>query len=236
MSSRSTSPEKRPGFFRQLRSLVTFTKDVYPWLPWVLIAIIVVVTALGVLVGFFIPPAAIWSIILWGVTGLMFGFLAAMITLTRLSTTAMYKKIDGMPGAAGHVLSTALGRKWSASDTPVGVNPKTQDAVYRVVGRGGVVIVGEGSRGRLTRLIADEKMKAQRVATGVPINVFYIGHGAEDVPIAKLASTIKSLPTKIDRGTMGAVIKRIDSVSQSVTSLPIPKGIDPMKARAPRPR
>ncbi|MCT9820059.1 DUF4191 domain-containing protein [Microbacterium sp. W1N] len=236
MSSRSTSPEKRPGFFRQLRSLVTFTKDVYPWLPWVLIAIIVVVTGLGVLVGFFIPPMAIWSIILWGVTGVMFGILAAMITLTRLSTTAMYKKIDGMPGAAGHVLSTALGRKWSASDTPVGVNPKTQDAVYRVVGRGGVVIIGEGSRGRLTRLVSDEKMKAQRVATGVPINVFYIGHGEGDVPIAKLASTIKALPTKIDRGTMAAVLKRIESVSQSVTSLPIPKGIDPMKARAPRPR
>lgn len=236
MSSRSTSPEKRPGFFRQLRSLVTFTKDVYPWLPWVLIAIIVLVTALGVLVGFFIPPVAIWSILLWGLTGILFGFLAAMITLTRLSTTAMYKKIDGMPGAAGHVLSTALGRKWSATDTPVGVNPKTQDAVYRVVGRGGVVIVGEGARGRLTRLVSDEKMKAQRVATGVPITVLYIGHGEGDVPIAKLASTIKALPTKIDRGTMGAVIKRIESVSQSVTSLPIPKGIDPMKARAPRPR
>jgi hypothetical protein len=35
---------------------------------------------------------------------------------------------------------------------------------------------------------------------------------------------------------MAAVVKRVDSVSQSVTSLPIPKGIDPMRARAPRPR
>ena len=39
-----------------------------------------------------------------------------------------------------------------------------------------------------------------------------------------------------DRTTMAAVVKRVDSVSQSVTSLPIPKGIDPMRARAPRPR
>lgn len=236
MSSRSTAAEKRPGFFRQIRSLLTFTKDAFPWLPWVLIAIIIAGTALGILIGFLIPPVAVWSIILWGVTGLMFGVLAAMITLTRLSTRAMYKKIDGIPGAAGHVLSTSLGRKWSASDTPVGVNPKTQDAVYRVIGRGGVVIVAEGARGRLTRLVNDERVKVQRVASGVPVNVVYVGHGEGDVPISKLAATIKAFPKKIDRTTMAAVIKRVESVSQSVTSLPIPKGVDPLKARAPRPR
>ena len=61
-------------------------------------------------------------------------------------------------------MSTSLGRNWQSSDMPVGVNPKTQEAVYRAVGRGGVVIVGEGARGRLTRLINDERSKAQRVA------------------------------------------------------------------------
>jgi hypothetical protein len=45
------------------------------------------------------------------------------------------------------VLSTSLGRSWVASEMPVGVNPKTQDAVYRVIGRGGVVIVGEARAG-----------------------------------------------------------------------------------------
>lgn len=236
MASRSSAPEKRPGFFAQIRTLITFTKDAYPWLPWLLIGILVIGVGLGVLIGFLIPPAAIWSIILWGITGLMFGFLAAMITMTRLSTRAMYKKIDGMPGATGHILSTSLGRKWVAGDMPVGINPKTQDAVYRAVGRGGVVIVAEGARGRLTRLVNDERMKVQRVASGVPVQVFYVGHGDDDIPIGKLAGAIKSLPKKVDRATMAAVIKRIDSVSQSVTSLPIPKGIDPLRARAPRPR
>ena len=166
----------------------------------------------------------------------LYAALGAMLALTRISTSAMYKKIDGMPGAAGHVLSSSLGRKWVASEEPVGVNPKTRDAVYRVIGRGGVVIVGEGSRGRLGRLVRDEKVKAQRVASGVPVTVLYVGHGEGEVTIAKLASTIKALPNKIDKPTMAAVVKRVDSVSQSVTSLPIPKGIDPLKARAPRPR
>ena len=133
-------------------------------------------------------------------------------------------------------MSTSLGRNWQSSDMPVGVNPKTQEAVYRAVGRGGVVIVGEGARGRLTRLVNDERSKVQRVASGVPVTVIYVGHGDDEVPIAKLASTIKGLPKKIDRATMAAVIKRVESVSQSLASLPIPKGIDPTKARAPRPR
>ncbi len=236
MAARSTAPEKRPGFFSQIRTLYTFTQKAYRWLPWLLIAIFVVCVALGVGIGFLLPPVALWSIILWGVTGLMLGILGSLVTMTRLSTSAMYKQIDGMPGAAGHVLSTSLGRNWQSSDMPVGVNPKTQEAVYRAVGRGGIVIVGEGARGRLTRLINDERSKAQRVATGVPVHVFYVGHGADEVPIAKLAPTIKALPKKIDRATMAAVIKRLSSVSQSLASLPIPKGIDPTKARAPRPR
>lgn len=236
MAARSSAPEKRPGFFSQIRTLFRFTRKAYPWLPYLLIAILLAGIGIGVGIGFLLPPFALWSLILWGITGLMLGVLAALMTMTRLSTSAMYKQIDGMPGAAGHVLSSSLGRNWQSSDMPVGVNPKTQEAVYRAVGRGGIVIVGEGARGRLTRLINDERSKAQRVATGVPVHVFYVGHGADEVPIAKLASTIKSLPKKIDRATMAAVIKRLSSVSQSLASLPIPKGIDPTKVRAPRPR
>jgi hypothetical protein len=236
MAARSSAPEKSPGFFSQIRTLYTFTQKEFPWLPFLLGGILLVGAGIGVAIGFLIPPVAVWSVILWGITGLMLGLLASMMTMTRLSTRAMYKKIDGMPGATGHVLSTSLGRSWQASDMPVGINPKTQEAVYRAVGKGGVVIVGEGARGRLTRLINDERSKVQRVAAGVPVTVLYVGHGEGDVTIAKLASTIKALPKKIDRTTQAAVIKRIESVSQSLTSLPIPKGIDPTKARAPRPR
>lgn len=236
MAARSTAPEKRPGFFKQISTLYSFTQKEYRWLPFLLGAIMLAGIGVGVALGLLIPPFAIWSLVLWIVTGIMLGILGSLMTMTRLSTSAMYKKIDGMPGAAGHVLSTSLGRRWQASEMPVGVNPKTQEAVYRAVGRGGVVIVGEGARGRLTRLVNDERMKVQRVASGVPINVIYVGHGEDEVPIAKLSSTIKAFPKKIDRTTMAAVIKRIDSVSQGLTSLPIPKGVDPTKVRAPRPR
>jgi hypothetical protein len=236
--ARSTAPEKRPGFFRQITTLYRFTAEEYSWLPFMIGGIIIVAAALGVMVGFLIPPFAVLSVVLWGVTGLLLGVLLSLLATTRLSNTAMYRKIDGMPGAAGHVMSTALGRNWQSGDMPVGVNPRTQEAVYRAVGSGGVVIVGEGARGRLTRLIAEERLKAQRVASGVPVTVLYVGDdGGDDVvPISKLASRIRKLPKAIDRTTQAAVVKRIDSVSQSLASLPIPKGIDPTKARAPKPR
>ncbi|MEV7620850.1 DUF4191 domain-containing protein [Microbacterium sp. NPDC089321] len=236
MAKSAPVTEKRPGFFSQIRSLFRFTRDVYGWLPWAQIAILIAGVLIGLIIGFLISGASVLGLILWGFTGLMFGVLGAMFLMTRLSTTAMYAKIDGMPGASGHVLSTSLGRNWSASDTPVGINPKTQEAVYRVVGRGGIVIVGEGARGRLTRLINEERQKAQRVAHGVPVTVLYVGHGDDDVAIADLSKTIKKLPKAIDKATMAAVIRRIESVSQSLSSLPIPKGIDPTRVRSQRPR
>ncbi|MEV4774919.1 DUF4191 domain-containing protein [Microbacterium sp. LTA6] len=236
MAKRAPDPEKRPGFFSQIKSLFRFTREAYAWLPWAQIAILLGGILVGLVVGYVIPPFQVWTLVLWGITGLMLGVLGALFLMTRLSTNAMYKKIDGMPGATGHVLSSSLGRSWQASDSPVGINPKTQEAVYRTVGRGGVVVVGEGSRGRLTRLINEERQKVQRVAQGVPVTVLYVGHGEDDVPISQLAKTIKKLPKAIDKTTMAAVIRRIESVSQSLSSLPIPKGIDPTKARAQRPR
>ncbi|PZU38161.1 MAG: DUF4191 domain-containing protein [Microbacterium sp.] len=236
MAARSTAPEKRPGFFSQIRSLYSFTQQEFRFLPWLLIGILVVAIGLGILLGFLIQPVQWWTVLLWGITGLLAGVLISLMTMTRLSTRAMYVKLDGMPGAVGHVISTFLGRGWTASEMPVGVNPKTQDAVYRVIGRGGVVIIGEGAKGRLSRLVGDERSKVTRVAHGVPVHVFYIGHGDGEVPIKDLAKTIKSLPKKLDKATIGAVIKRVDSISQGLNSLPIPKGIDPTKVRAPRPR
>lgn len=236
MAKRAPSPEKRPGFFSQIRSLFRFTREIYGWLPWAQIAILIAGVLVGLILGYLIGGGTVLSLVLWGITGLMLGLLGAMFLMTRLSTSAMYQKIDGMPGASGHVLSTSLGRRWQSSDTPVGINPKTQEAVYRAIGRGGIVIVGEGARGRLTRLVNEERQKAQKVAHGVPLHVFYVGHGEDEVAIADLSKTIKKLPKAIDKATMATVIRRIESVSQSVTSLPIPKGIDPTKVRSQRPR
>ena len=41
MANRTSAPEKRPGFFSQIKSLFKFTREIYPWLPWAQIALLV---------------------------------------------------------------------------------------------------------------------------------------------------------------------------------------------------
>lgn len=236
MAARTPAPEKRPGFFSQIKTLFKFTKDVFPWVPWLVIGLIVVGAGIGVLVGFLLPPVQIWSIILWGITGLMLGLLLALVLMTRLATKAMYRKLDGVPGGTGHAMNTGLGRAWTTSDEPVQINPKTQEAIYRAVGRGGIVLVGEGTASGLKALMKKEEGKAARLARGIPVHTFYVGHDEGQIVLGKLPKAIKSLPKAIDKPTRVAVVQRMASMSTGVASLPIPKGIDPTKVRAPRPR
>lgn len=236
MAARTSAPEKRPGFFSTIKSLFTFTRESYPWVTWVLPLIIVAGIAVGLAVAL-LTGQPWWGWILWGIFGIMLGLIGSMLLLNRLATKAMYRKIDGMPGGAGHVVGNMLGRKWRGDDMPVAVNPKTQDAVYRAVGRGGVVLVGEGSRKRLEKLVKKEKTTAMRITHGaVPVTVYYVGHGEDEVPVDQLAKRIKSLKTVVDRNGMAQLVSRTDSMTQGLSALPIPKGVDPLKARAPKPR
>ena len=87
-----------------------------------------------------------FTIALWVVAGVLAGVLLALIVLGRRAERAAYSQIEGQPGAVGAVLRSGLRGGWVGSEMPVAVNGKTQDAVYRAVGRGGVVLISEGPR------------------------------------------------------------------------------------------
>ena len=235
MASRTAAPEKRPGIFSTIKQLITFTKDPFPWVVWVLPLILVAGVLLGEVFAFFATDGW-WNYILFGIFGLMVGIIAALLTMNRLATKAMYRKLDGMQGAGGHVVSNMLGRNWRGDEMPVGINPKTQDVVYRAVGRGGVVLVGEGSRSKLEKLMKKERTVARRIThDSVPVTEFFIGKGEDDIAIDQLAKAIKKLPKAVDRNGMAQLIARTESISRGgAAALPIPKGVDPMRARAPR--
>jgi hypothetical protein len=220
MASRTAAPEKRPGIFSTIKQLITFTKDPFPWVVWVLPLILFVGAGAGVIFAFATQQR--W----W----------FAMLFMNRLATKAMYIKLDGMQGAGGHVVSNMLGRNWRGEEMPVGINPKTQDVVYRAVGRGGVVLIGEGSRSKLEKLMKKERTIARRIThDSVPVTEFYIGKGEGEVAIDQLAKQIKKLPKTVDRNGMAQLVARTESISRGgAAALPIPKGIDPMRARAPK--
>ena len=68
------------------------------------------------------------------------GLLLFLITLGRRAERAAYTRIAGQPGAVSAVIENSLRGGWTGDAMPVGINPKTQDAVYRVIGKGRLLV------------------------------------------------------------------------------------------------
>lgn len=174
------------------------------------------------------------GIVLYVIAGVLGGVLAFLIVLGRRAEKAAYSQIAGQPGAVGAVLKSSLRRGWTASEMPVTVSPKTQDAVYRAVGRGGVALIGEGPRSRTQKMLEDERRNITRILPNVPVTFLYVGPDPESVPLHKLPTSLRKIKRVLRKPEILAVSNRLNSLGKN--GLPIPKGVDPFKARAPRPR
>ena len=139
--------------------------------------------------------------------------------------------IDGQPGAVGAVLRSGLRGGWVGNEMPVAGNGKTQDAVYRAVGRGGVVLISEGPRSRTTRMLEEEKRKITRVLPNVPVSLISVGHEEGSIELHRLPATLRKKKRVLTKPEVLAVTNRLNSLQ---ASLSIPKGIDPMKVRPQR--
>ena len=82
------------------------------------------------------------------------------IVFGRRAERAAYAQVEGQPGAAAAALGV-LRRGWNVQQA-VAVT-KNQDLVHRVVGRPGVILVGEGNPARVRHLLGVEKKKHARV-------------------------------------------------------------------------
>ncbi|MFY9262862.1 MAG: DUF4191 domain-containing protein [Actinomycetaceae bacterium] len=183
----------------------------------------------GIVIG--IVLAAIYGRwIVFPFTGLVTGLLAAMLILMQTVKYASYKQIDGVPGATGAVLDQ-IKRGWVISTEPVRFN-RTQDMVFRAIGRPGIVLITDGNPGRTKRLIEDERRALKRIIPSVPISVLVVGKGEGQVPLIKLKKAMNKLPKQISHEEVYAVSNRIDAVQPN--ALPIPKGIDPTRVRPDR--
>ena len=144
---------------------------------------------------------------------------------------AAFARIEDQPGATGAALST-LRRGWIVSEQPAAVNPKTQDLVYRAVGRPGVVLVTEGPSPRVAALVVKEEKAMRRFLPGVPVTVVESGNGQGQVPLHELPGTLKGMKKALTAQEVQAVDKRLTALNTN--RLPIPKGVDPNKVRPSR--
>lgn len=223
---------KRNGRIRQMVEIYKTTKVHDRNLPWALLLCFIAPVAVSVLLAWLLPGD--WfGWVIWPVTGVLVGILLVMIVLGRRAERMAYQQIEGRPGAVGAVVQGALRRSWRGSEVPVAMN-RNQDAVYRVVGRGGVVLISEGSRQRTERMAADEERKIKRALRNIEVVHLYVGPDGDGVPLPKLSKTLLRLKPKLNRNEVAAVYNRLSSLQAAPVG--IPKGMDPNRVRPQRPR
>ena len=218
---------KKPSRLKQIGEVFQMTRRHDPMVPWLMLLAFLGVVAVSFLVGFLLDNWITGLII-----GIPLGVLAATLILSRRAERAAFAQIEDQPGASGAALGT-LKRGWITEDQPVAVNPRTQDAVFRAIGRPGVVLVSEGPSNRVKPLVDAERKRLARILPNVTIHVIESGRGEGQVPLSQIAKKMNKLKGELTKTEVSAVSKRISSLGGR---LPIPKGIDPYKARPTRGR
>lgn len=218
---------KKPSRLKQMGEVFNMTRRHDPMVPWLMLLAFLGIVAVSLIVGLLLEN---WITAL--IIGIPLGLLAATFILSRRAERAAFAQIENQPGASGAALST-LKRGWITEEQPVAVNPRTQDAVFRAIGRPGVVLVSEGPTHRVKPLLDAERKKLARILPNVTIHVIESGRGDGQTPISQVAKKMNKLDKELTKVEVSAVSKRISSLGNR---LPIPKGIDPYKARPQRGR
>lgn len=218
--------DKGPGMFAQMKQVFAMTRKSDPNVVWVMLACALAVLLLFILIGVLTGNWITWTLI-----GIPFAILVAVLVLSRRAERAAFNQIDGQPGASGAALSS-LRRGWIVEERPVAMNPRTQDLVFRALGRPGVVLVAEGHSQRVGGLIAQEKKRLKRIAPNVPVHVIKSGNGEGQTPVKNITKEMRKLPKTLTEQEVHAINGRLSSLGNNL--MPMPKGIDPTRMRPDR--
>lgn len=219
---------KNPGRIRQLLRVYKITAKQDKSSVWVAALAFLIALAIGLLLSVFTGGGNPFLATAWIISALITGVLLAMIVMSRRAERMAFMQIEGQAGAVGAVLDSQIRRSWRTSPRPVAIAPKTMDAVYRMIGRPGVVLIGEGSSAKVRQMLEDEQRKIQRSAPGVPVTKIQVTLDDSGVRLHALLKTIYKLEKKLTKAEVTAVSNRLESLGGS---LPIPKGIDPVRFR-----
>jgi hypothetical protein len=231
MAEKKPKVKKEPGRIKQLWQVYKLTaKADKNFVPLGILSFVgpMAIGIVSILLFFLDSPL---SLFLWSVSTVLFSLLLTLGVLSRRAERAAFMRISGQPGAVSAVLSSTLKRGYSTSEMPVAVDPKSRDAVYRAVGRAGVVLIGEGNSARLRQIVEDEKRKVTRAIPGVTVSVLSVNEQPGSVPLYALTKAIYKLKKTLSRAEISVVNKRLAGLGLNI---PIPKGIDPNRIRAGR--
>lgn len=214
---RQAASARRKQMFDAFKMQRREDKLLVPLMLAVLLGAAVVAFLLGLIWGmqwFFLP------------VGVALGALGAVIIFGRRVQANVYRKASGQPGAAGWALENLRG-KWELSQAVAGTSQL--DAVHRVIGRPGIVLVGEGAPHRVKGLMAQEKKRISRLIGETPIYEIMVGDGEEQIPLRRLQSKIMKLPRNINAGQITSLEKQLEALNTRSNAMP--KGPAPQSAK-----
>jgi hypothetical protein len=192
-ASAAPAKVKKTRWYHNIWQAYTMTRQTDPAVTCWLLATFVIVMGVAVVVGLLIDHPVYRTIV-----GLPFAVLAVLIILVRRTEAAAYRRIEGTPGASLSALRT-IRRGWEFPDDPVALDPRTQDVVFRGVGRAGVVLVSEGPPHRVVKLLEAERKRINRVLPKVPVTLIQAGTAEGQVPLPKLARRVQRLRPAIGK-------------------------------------
>jgi hypothetical protein len=199
---------------KMIKQAYTLTRRNDAKLPWImLITFVAVFAVIELLAILFDAPLLLLPL------AIVMGLLAAMIVFGRRAQGSAYKQVEGQPGAAAWVLDGMRGN-WRV-DSGVAGTPQ-MDALHRVLGRPGIVLVAEGSPTRVRGLLAQEKKRLARVVGDAPIYDVTVGDGEGQVPLRKLSAHVMKLPRNLNGAEVNALGKRIAALGGQ--RMPVPGG------------
>jgi hypothetical protein len=100
-----------------------------------------------------------------------------------------------------------------------------------VIGRPGVILVGEGAPHRVKPLLAQEKKRISRVVGETPIYDILVGNGEGEIPLRKLNSYLTKLPRNITSAQVGDLDTRLTALGTRSPQSGLPKGPLPAGAK-----
>ena len=227
-------PEEKVSFgtrLKQIGQVFAFTAKQDKWFVPLLVAAVLIPLALTVLV-----VLLGWGLV-WIAIGIMITLLSALIVLNLRSNSAMMNVAEGQPGAAAQIVENMRG-DWRVR--PAASSTTQFDMVHVVIGRPGVILLGEGQAQRVRSLIGQEKRRLSKVIGNAPLYDYMVGTGEGELSVRKLRSTFMKLPRNLTGKDVNALDKRLSAL-MARPQMPkgaIPKNMRPSKGqfRQQRPR
>ena len=218
---KAASKQRRAQLWQAFQIQRKEDKRLLPYMIGAFVLIVAASVAIGAAVG---GPTMFMLIPL----GVVLGALVAFIIFGRRAQKSVYRKAEGQKGAAAWALDNLRG-KWRVTQSVAATGHF--DAVHRVIGRPGVIFVGEGSPARVKPLLAQEKKRTARLVGDIPIYDIVIGNGEGEIPLAKLERHLTKLPANITVKQMDSLESRLAALGSKAGPAAMPKGPIPGQAK-----